>query len=138
MLYQHQASRIGSGRALHPFRDMRALEDLEPVRRFLELKAEIAERQAELDELKPLIYDALTDEPADFQSANGSFTCDGFRLTTGTRKTYAYSEQVQALSRELRSLKRAEERDGTAELVRATGYVVVNRAPDAFPFLQPK
>ena len=107
---------------------MRALKNLDPVTRYLELKAEIAALTEELDELKPLLYDALTDEPGQ------TFTHHGFRFSVGLRRTFTYSDEVNRLSARVRELKKAEENDGTARLKSATGYVVVREDPEALPF----
>ena len=98
---------------------LRALDTTDELERYLHLKAEIRRLTDEMKELEPVIFDALTDEPEE--------TCDylGCRLTVGRRRTYAYSEAVEQRKEELGALKRLEEANGTARLVRHTGFVVV-------------
>ncbi|GIV58259.1 MAG: hypothetical protein KatS3mg042_1172 [Rhodothermaceae bacterium] len=98
---------------------LRYLDDPSLLTRYLELKAEIKRLQAELETLQPAILAALWEEPE--QRAEYG----GYQLTVGTRRTYAYSERVQALEQELKTLKKREEQDGTATLVRHTSFVVV-------------
>ena len=99
---------------------LRALDTTEPLERYLTLKAEIRRLTDEMKELEPLILDALMDEPEE--------TCDylGCRLTVRRRRTYEYSGRVERMKQELQGLKKQEEANGTATLVRHTGFVVVH------------
>ena len=98
---------------------MRYLNDLTPIERYLELKDRRAAIDAELDELKPLITAALMEEDGE------AYEFAGFRFSLQRRKSYAYSDRVKELEQQLRAIKRQEERNGTAELVRQTAYPVV-------------
>ncbi len=102
---------------------LRSLASPEPLRRYLDLKATIKEATAEMKELEPTIYDALTDEDG------GTAEAFGFRLEACTSKSYEYSPAVEAVEFELRAMKATERSDGTAGLMRATGYVRVTEAP---------
>ena len=104
---------------------LRALDTTEPLERYLTLKAEIRRLTDEMKELEPLILDALMDEPEE--------TCDylGCRLTVQRRRTYAYSERVERMQEELKALKKLEEANGTAEITRHTGFVVVRQLETA-------
>lgn len=110
---------------------LRSLEDPTTLKRYLELKAEARRIDEELKGLHPLIYDALTDEPA--EEGRQSVSLWGHTLTARVRKTYQYSDKAQALSAQLREMKRMEERDGTAQIARATGYVEVRTERLPFP-----
>ena len=98
---------------------LRALDTTEPLERYLNLKAEIRRLTEEMKELEPMILDALMDEPEE--------VCDymGCRLTVRRRRTYEYSERVERIKQEMRGLKKQEEANGTAKLVRHTSFVVV-------------
>ena len=100
---------------------LRALDTTEPLERYLSLKAEIRRLTDEMKELEPEILAALMDEPEE--------TCDylGCRLTVRRRRTYEYSERLERMKQELRGLKKQEEANGTATLVRHTGFVVVSQ-----------
>ena len=101
---------------------LRSLASPEPLRRYLDLKAQIKEATAEMKELEPTIYDALTDED------DGTAEAFGFKLEACTSKTYEYSPAVEALEKEVRARKATERKDGTAQVSRATGYVRVSEA----------
>lgn len=101
---------------------LRSLESPEPLRRYLGLKATIKEATAEMKELEPAIYDALTEEDG------GTAEAFGFRLEACTSKSYEYSPAVEALEKDVRDRKAIERREGTAAVSRATGYVRVSEA----------
>lgn len=101
---------------------LRALDDPQPLERFLELKAEIKRLEEELAALQPLILAALYDEPEQ------RTTFHGFELTIGTRRTWVYSEAVEKLEDELKALKKHEEQTGLAEVSRYTSYVITKAA----------
>ncbi|MEM1094962.1 MAG: hypothetical protein AAGJ10_10195 [Bacteroidota bacterium] len=101
---------------------MRYLDDLTPVDRYLALKAQRAEIDAELDTIKPLLTAALLEEDGEV------FDYHGHRFTVQRRKRYAYSERVGELTKQLKAIKKQEERNGTAELVAASAYPVVTKS----------
>jgi hypothetical protein len=104
---------------------LRALDDQQPLERFLALKAEIKRLEEELAELQPLILSALYDEPEQ------RTTFRGVELSVGMRRTWAYSEAVEKLEDELKALKKHEERAGIAAVSRYTSYVITKAArPD--------
>ena len=88
---------------------MRYLDDLAPVRRYLELKAESERVTAELDALKPLITAALMEEDGE------EYVYSGFRFTLQRRTSYRYSERIQEMQQHVKKLKRQEERKPAAE-----------------------
>jgi hypothetical protein len=98
---------------------MRYLDDLTPVQRYLALKAEMERLKEDLEELKPLLTAALMEEP------DGTFEYGDFRFELGSRRTYAYSEAVAQMQRELHAMKKKEEQAGIAELKRHTTFPVV-------------
>ena len=106
---------------------LRALDTTEPLDRYLNMKAEIRRLTDEMKELEPLILDALMDEPEE--------TCDylGCRMTVGRRRTYEYSEVVERRQEELKAMKKLEEANGTAEVVRHTGFVIVTQLKRGVP-----
>ena len=100
---------------------MRYLDDLSPVYRFLDLKAQRAAIDAELDALRPLLTAALMEEDGE------TYQCRGHRFTVQRRRSWAYSDRVSEAERDLKAMKRREERDGTAEIVRHVAYPMVTR-----------
>jgi hypothetical protein len=97
----------------------RALESPEPVRRYLHLKAELRRLTDEMKALEPEVWDAVDEE-------GGAADFAGSRLESFVARTYRYSEAVEAAEAELRAMKEAERRAGTAVLTRATGFVRVS------------
>ena len=101
---------------------LRALESPTPLRRYLDLKADIKAKTAEMKEIEPVILTALYEE--DDQRAEAF----GFKLEAGVSKTYDYSPAVDALDKELKALKAQERKSGVAVPSRLTGYVRVSEA----------
>ena len=89
---------------------MRHLDSIAPLDQYLELKAEIKRLDEEMRALQPLLLDALMDEPGE------TFEHRGYRLSIQRRRTYAYSEAVDALKDDLRHLRRQEEATGIAQI----------------------
>lgn len=104
---------------------MRTPDALAALDRYLDLKAQLYELKQEIDALKPKVYDALTSEP------DGRFAHRGVVFQAAVRHTYTYSAHVDALNDKLRTLKKQEVKNGTAQIKSATGYVVVRKAPAA-------
>jgi len=98
---------------------LRYLDDQKPLERYLEIKAEMKRLDEELKALQPLILTALWEEPENRAEYMG---CE---LTIGTRRTFQYSEAVEEMQDTVRMLKKQEEQDGTAVMVRHTSYIVV-------------
>ena len=98
---------------------LRALDTDEPLGRYLTIMGEIRRLQSELDDLKPLITDALWEEP----EQRTVFL--GHELTLGMRKTYEYSDQIKAMQRNLSEAKRREVYDGTAVCIAERSFPVV-------------
>lgn len=98
---------------------MRYLENLAPLTRYLEIKGEIRQLEEELKALQPLITAALMEEPEQ------RYEHLGYQLELGQRRSYAYSEAVQALQEELRALKKREEQQGIAVLKKHVTFPVV-------------
>ncbi len=76
-----------------------------------------------MKELEPTIYDALTDEDG------GTAEAFGFRSKPARRRATSTQPAVEAVEKDLRAMKAAERKDGTAAVARATGYVRVSEAP---------
>ena len=102
---------------------LRALDDPADLRRYLDLRAERARIDAELDALAPVILAALEDEDG------GRAEADGHALEACVRRTYAYSPEVVETEAYLRDLRAAERANGVATVETATGYVRVTRSP---------
>ena len=98
---------------------LRALESQEPLRRYVEVKELIRALEAELQELQPALFDALTEEP----EQRCSFA--GYEFTVQSRRTWTYSEAIRRDEEELKARKRYEERAGIAEPAKVTGYVLM-------------
>jgi hypothetical protein len=109
---------------------LRALDDPNDLRRYLALKAERKRIDAELDALAPAIYSALLDEDGSrFETADP--TGLPVVLEVRTRRSYEYSPRVQQMEAELKALKSYEQTARIAGCTKATGYVVVSKAPPA-------
>ena len=102
---------------------LRALDTNEPLERYLDLKAQIEQLTEELDAIKPMITAALMDEPEQRTLFRGH------EITLGMRKSYAYSEEVQAMEKALRDAKAIERMRGEAEVIRYTSFPVVTAMP---------
>lgn len=98
---------------------LRALETNEPLDRFLEIKAEIAALEEELNQIKPEITAALWDEP------EHSTLYRGCEITLSVRKSYEYSDEIKAHEKALKEAKMKERYDGTAVVIRASSFPVV-------------
>lgn len=107
---------------------------MEPVRRYLELKADVKRRTEEMKALEPEIWDAVDTE-------GGKADAFGCHLETKIKRTYLYSEDVQELAARLSTMKAAERASGIATIDKATGYVRVtmnaaaSTAPDGTPHI---
>lgn len=95
--------------------------DAATINGWLALKAEEDALKERMEAMKPSVV-ALISE------TGGNVRYKGFELTTKIRKTYQFSAKVNDLETELKAAKKAEIRDETAELVRATEYVEVKAA----------
>ena len=96
----------------------RALETLDPLRRYLHLKAEVKRLTEEMKGLEPEIWNAVDEE-------GGAADFEGYALESCVSKTYAYSDAVATAEAEVRAMKDAERKAGVATVTRATGYVRV-------------
>ena len=97
---------------------LRYLDSDEPLRRFIQIKSEITQLQSELDELKPLITAALWEEP------DNATIFLSHEIKLATRRFYEYSEAVENLSNKLKSLKKQEEHNGPAVIVKQISFPV--------------
>ena len=98
---------------------LRALDTDEPLRRYLELKIEIDRLSEEMEALKGEITAALWEEPE-----NRCLFMD-YEIMLGIRRTYAYSDAVQKMEQDLKSLKAYERSRGLAEVTRHTSFPIV-------------
>ena len=98
---------------------LRALDDASILDRYLEIKAQLAELEEELEALKaPLIY-ALMEEPKEQAHYKG------FEVSLQRRKSYTYSEKVQELEDVLKEAKAHERDAGIAEVSKDQAILVV-------------
>lgn len=102
----------------------RYLDSPEPVRRYLELKALIAELTAEMKAMEDEIWNAVDAE-------GGTADAFGHRLECCIARTYRYSPAVQEAEAALRTMKATERAAKTATIEKATGYVRVTARPAA-------
>ncbi len=98
---------------------LRALDTNEPLDRFLEIKAEIAALEEELEGLNPMITYTLWEEP------EHRTLYQGCKIALSTRMTYEYSYQIKAHEKALREAKQVERLTGRAKMVRATSFPVI-------------
>jgi hypothetical protein len=103
---------------------MRALDDLTPVARYLDLKAEMEQLTDELEALKPILTDALLEEPGEV------FAYRGFSFSLTRRRSYRYSDTVRQLEAEVKAMKQYEEATGVAQVERWACFPVVTKAKD--------
>ncbi len=98
---------------------LRALDDPSLLDRYIDVKAQIAELQEELEELKgPLLY-ALMEEPGE------TAIYSGFELCIQRRKTYEYSSKVQEIEKLLKEAKVHERNTGIAETMKHQAVLVL-------------
>ncbi len=98
---------------------LRALETDEPLRRYVEIKAEIQRLTDEMEALKPEITYALMEEPEERTIYAG---CE---ITLSRRRSYEYSAELQAWEKALSDRKRIERLCGTAVVVKDQAFPVV-------------
>ena len=84
----------------------------ELLQKYADLKAVIAEAEDEIDVLKSDICSKMTEQGADKIDAENLGT-----FTLAKKKTWKYSEQVEAASESLNIMKRDEQACGTATFV---------------------
>lgn len=98
---------------------LRALDTTEPLDRFLEIKAQMAALTEELDRLKAEITDALWDEP------EHRTLYQGCEITLSVRRSYQYSEEIQAHEKALKEAKMVERLTGRAIITREASFPLV-------------
>jgi P2-related tail formation protein len=98
---------------------LRALDDASVLDRYLEIKAQLAALEEELETLKSPLLFALMDEPG--QKALHR----GFEISVQRRKTFAYSDKVQELEDVLKEAKAHEREAGLAEVTKDQAILVV-------------
>lgn len=98
-------------------------DDLDALRRYVRLKLQAKEIEAQLDALKPLVTDLVMTHGDGREGAR--ITVDGaqLRFRVHTRYRYEYTEHVRRLEEELRTRKKQEERMGIAACTRAAAVV---------------
>ena len=112
----------GPTQHLNGYTPMIALETLEPVRRYLDLKTQIAALTDELESLKPEITAALLDEPKE------QATVLGHTFTLCRRTTYQYSDAVGEAQARVKAMKKAEVKTGIATVKKRSCYFSVHNA----------
>lgn len=90
------------------------------LRQYLDLKASIEILEQHLDALKPVVFDIVTDHPK-------GITFEGFKFVASSRNSYEYSDAVKEADAALKAQKKSEEKDGTAALIKSTGFVRVEK-----------
>ena len=101
---------------------LRALDDPDDLRRFLDLRSERDRIDAELASLSPVILAAL-------EAEDGSrLDVSGYVIEARIRRSYAYSDEVTETEAYLRDLRATERGNGVARVTQATGYVQVSRS----------
>ena len=109
---------------------MRALEDITPIDRYLELKALMEEHKEEMDALKPILMDALVMEDGE------KYQRSGFEFTIQRRKTWEYDEEIKAdidqfnseikhFKTEIKNLEEHAKHTGKARVFKYTPVLVV-------------
>lgn len=103
---------------------MRALEDNQAglVDEYMELKAQEKEIKARMDEIKPILLEALQSEPDEQYERNG------YAFTITYRKRWRYSEDLTIMEKEAKALRKVEEANGLAELQGHTASLVLKKA----------
>lgn len=89
---------------------MRALEDQTVLDRYIEIKAEMARLENEIEDLRGQIIYAL------FEEDDEKYSHHGFTFYLTSRKYYDYSPAVQEAKDNLYRMKKHEEASGVAPL----------------------
>jgi hypothetical protein len=95
------------------------------LQRFIELRKQLAEIEAELEALKPTLAAFVHD-------SGDKVRCGDFVFRTNVSRSWGYSETVAALQTQLRDKKREEVEQGVATLKNETRFVTmwpVNKPP---------
>lgn len=87
---------------------------------YLMLKAEMARLEEEIEALKPAVFDYVSNQGEKLEFS-------GHQFLIQYRKTYDYSESVQALADEVKTMKKFEEANGVAQVKKMTGFVTVKQ-----------
>ena len=100
---------------------MRAtMNDQQPdLERYVELRKQIAELEAELEALKPTLTDFVHD-------AGDKVRCGDFVFRTSVSRSWDYSADVASLQTQLRDKKREEVERGIATLKKETRFVMMS------------
>lgn len=101
---------------------MRSLDDASVLDRYINIKAQIAELEEELEKLKPEILNALMDEPKEVADYKG------FSFTVQRRKTYGYSPKVNELEAIIKEAKAHERENGIASIKKQSAILVMKAA----------
>lgn len=93
------------------------------VRKYLQLKGEIADLEEQLQGMKPLMIDIINAE--DGSKIEGFLGCN---IGLQQRTFYAYSPDLEGMMERVKGLKREEEKNGEAQIKSTSVSVVVRRA----------
>jgi len=89
-------------------------QDNDTLRRFAEIKVEIANLEEERDALKPIAKDIIMDELGPKQTVTVK---DVGKLSLRERKVWQFSDNVDVINQNLKNAKIIEKADGTAEYI---------------------
>jgi len=89
------------------------------LQRYIELRKQIAELEAEAEALKPTLADFVYE-------AGGKILCGDFVFRTSVSRSWNYSDTVAELQRQLRDKKRDEVEQGVATLKKETRFVMMS------------
>ena len=96
------------------------MNDRQPdLERYVELRKQIAELEAELEALKPTLTDFVHD-------AGDKVRCGDFVFRTSVSRSWDYSADVASLQTQLRDKKREEVERGIATLKKETRFVMMS------------
>ncbi len=89
------------------------------LQRYIELRKQIAELEAEAEALKPTLADFVYE-------AGGKVRCGDFVFRTSVSRSWDYSADVASLQMQLRDKKREEVERGIATLKKETRFVMMS------------
>ncbi|WP_412060343.1 hypothetical protein [Rubrivirga sp. IMCC45206] len=102
---------------------LRALDDPDDLRRFLDLREERDRIDADLAQLAPVILAALDEED------DGRTEARGYVIESATRRTYDYPPEVGQVADYLAEIKATARADRSASVADVTSFIRVKRSP---------
>ncbi|MCS6989687.1 MAG: hypothetical protein NZM06_09260 [Chloroherpetonaceae bacterium] len=97
------------------------------LRRYIELKRQAEDIEAQLEAMKGEVFVAVTDLLE--QTGGKSYLFEDYEFSAQYRRTYDYPPDIKKMEDELKALKKEAEASGRAKIKSETGYVVLKKSP---------